>query len=205
MDETTAFAAAQRQYSQAFNNFTAAATSNGNFVSHLDPNLNTLENGIAFTNQFTPQLDSSHGQTITMANSFPESTERTPAQYPRLRSQAMSTAQEQQRQAQQGQPGGQQFNIVAPSIQIPNEAFAQRSAVQSTPNGRKSASIDEHGSSGAGKKEAGHFSGMKKILNPPDLVGWRQRLFDVEDTVIMSEEEYVTRRWHPARFLCRPF
>ena len=40
-------------------------------------------------------------------------------------------------------------------------------------------------------KVDGHFSGMKMIPNPPDLEKWRERLFNVDGTIILSEEESV--------------
>ncbi|KAM5470208.1 putative glutathione transferase [Microsporum audouinii] len=38
----------------------------------------------------------------------------------------------------------------------------------------------------------GHFKNMKSIPNPPDLQKWREKLFNVEDTIVMSEEEFQT-------------
>tara|TARA_R110002003_G_scaffold198_23_gene15586 strand:- start:26139 stop:26729 length:591 start_codon:yes stop_codon:yes gene_type:complete len=35
----------------------------------------------------------------------------------------------------------------------------------------------------------GQFQGLKLIADPPDLEAWRQRLFDVDDTMTLSEEE----------------
>jgi hypothetical protein len=40
-------------------------------------------------------------------------------------------------------------------------------------------------------KGDGHFSGMKMIPNPPELEKWREKLFNVEGTIILSEEESV--------------
>lgn len=37
----------------------------------------------------------------------------------------------------------------------------------------------------------GYFKNMKLIADPPDLDKWRERLFNVEDTIVLSEEEYV--------------
>lgn len=37
----------------------------------------------------------------------------------------------------------------------------------------------------------GHFSNMKLIPNPPDLQEWRQRLFDVDDLITLTEDQYV--------------
>ena len=38
---------------------------------------------------------------------------------------------------------------------------------------------------------AGQLQGMKLILDPPDLGYWRQKLFDVDETIILSEEQYA--------------
>jgi hypothetical protein len=35
----------------------------------------------------------------------------------------------------------------------------------------------------------GHFSNMKLIPNPPDLQQWREKLFGVDETIVLSEEE----------------
>ncbi|EDN03656.1 predicted protein [Histoplasma mississippiense (nom. inval.)] len=37
-----------------------------------------------------------------------------------------------------------------------------------------------------------YFKNMKLISNPPDLKRWRERLFNVEDTIVLSEEEFQT-------------
>ena len=35
----------------------------------------------------------------------------------------------------------------------------------------------------------GHFSNMKRVLDPPNLHGWRQKLFDVNETITLTEDE----------------
>ncbi|KAL1957818.1 hypothetical protein VTO42DRAFT_5536 [Malbranchea cinnamomea] len=42
------------------------------------------------------------------------------------------------------------------------------------------------------KQRESHFSNMKLIPNPPDLQKWREKLFNVEDTIVLSEEEFQT-------------
>ena len=37
----------------------------------------------------------------------------------------------------------------------------------------------------------GQFEGLKLISDPPDLQQWREKLFHVEDTITLTEEEYV--------------
>ena len=38
----------------------------------------------------------------------------------------------------------------------------------------------------------GQFKGLRLIPNPPDLDAWRQRLFDVDDTITLTEEQFQT-------------
>lgn len=38
-------------------------------------------------------------------------------------------------------------------------------------------------------KSDGQFEGLKLIPNPPDLECWRQRLFAVDEMVLLSEEQ----------------
>jgi len=35
----------------------------------------------------------------------------------------------------------------------------------------------------------GHFDNMKMVAEPPDLAAWRQRLFDVDETITLTEDE----------------
>ncbi|DAA75653.1 TPA_exp: Uncharacterized protein A8136_1375 [Trichophyton benhamiae CBS 112371] len=51
------------------------------------------------------------------------------------------------------------------------------------------ADMSQGGSSHASE---GHFKNMKCIPNPPDLQKWREKLFNVEDTIVLSEEEFQT-------------
>lgn len=43
----------------------------------------------------------------------------------------------------------------------------------------------------AGKSDV-HFGGMKMVPNPPDLQAWREKLFNVDETIILTEEQYVS-------------
>lgn len=40
-----------------------------------------------------------------------------------------------------------------------------------------------------GRKDPAHFQGMKKILDPPDLAVWRDKLFNVNETIYLTEDE----------------
>ncbi|KAL3455367.1 hypothetical protein BJX64DRAFT_295125 [Aspergillus heterothallicus] len=41
-------------------------------------------------------------------------------------------------------------------------------------------------------KEHGYLRDVASIIDPPDLEAWRERLFNVEDTIVMSEEQFRT-------------
>lgn len=36
----------------------------------------------------------------------------------------------------------------------------------------------------------GHFSNLKMVPDPPNLEEWRKRLFDLDDTITMTEDQY---------------
>lgn len=42
---------------------------------------------------------------------------------------------------------------------------------------------------GGTNQNDGHFKNMKLVADPPDLQKWREKLFNVEDTIVLSEEE----------------
>ena len=40
-------------------------------------------------------------------------------------------------------------------------------------------------------KSDGQFEGLKIIPHPPDLQAWRGRLFNVDDTIVLTEDQWV--------------
>lgn len=45
---------------------------------------------------------------------------------------------------------------------------------------------------GAGPN-SNHFGGLKLISEPPNLEAWREKLFNVDETITLTEEEYVAQ------------
>jgi hypothetical protein len=41
-----------------------------------------------------------------------------------------------------------------------------------------------------GGSTEGHFSNLKMVPNPPDLEHWRKKLFDVDELITMTEDQY---------------
>ncbi|KAL8933254.1 MAG: hypothetical protein Q9211_005883 [Gyalolechia sp. 1 TL-2023] len=83
---------------------------------------------------------------------------------------------------------GGQFGILTPHPQLPNQPQVHNEAL-----GRLQNEIDLRpvAMQGGGTTE-GHFSNMKIVPNPPDLEHWRKKLFEVEDTVTLTEDEFQT-------------
>ena len=64
-----------------------------------------------------------------------------------------------------------------PPVEDRESVAAPRSASKTTP--------------AKAKKESSHFEGLKMIPHPPDLEAWREKLFNVQGTLTLSEEEYA--------------
>ena len=149
-------------------------------ASHLDPNLDD-----AFSSQFTSQLDdSSNGQLLhpfgQQRNNQPNFQESNSPRFQEIRSNAGSLSQNSPKHAFHGQPG--QFGVLMPLSQpLPQQDAIDRMQREDT------ILLPEN----ATEKKEGHFSNMKCIPNPPNLEMWRERLFYVNETITMSEDEYV--------------
>jgi hypothetical protein len=37
----------------------------------------------------------------------------------------------------------------------------------------------------------GQFEGLRLLSDPPDLATWREKLFHVDDTITLTEDEYA--------------
>lgn len=99
----------------------------------------------------------------------------------------------QQQQQQQSGPSLQQtpsrypppppphgsFNVISPSHQHPHQPGPAVS-FQLTPN---------QDGSPAKEMGGGHFPGMKAILDPPNLQEWREKLFNVNEMITLTEDE----------------
>ena len=84
-------------------------------------------------------------------------------------------------------PGGQMFGVLTPHPQLPSPSRNHSEAL-----GRLQNEIDLRPQrfSDGGTTE-GHFKNLKMIPNPPNLEEWRAKLFDVDDTIMLTEDEYV--------------
>jgi len=54
-----------------------------------------------------------------------------------------------------------------------------------------SGSIHQPGNSGPPAISSSNFEGLKLVSNPPDLQQWREKLFNVDELIVLTENEYV--------------
>ncbi|KAF2833192.1 hypothetical protein CC86DRAFT_365150 [Ophiobolus disseminans] len=81
----------------------------------------------------------------------------------------------------QSPPRPVQRQALPPAPAIVNQQGPQRQQ----PHGDPSRDGDDGPSSG-------QFQGLKLVAEPPDLEAWRQKLFDVDDTITLNEDEFKT-------------
>lgn len=79
-----------------------------------------------------------------------------------------------------------QFGILTPHPQLPNQPQIHHEALGRLQNeiDLRPVAVQDGGTT------EGHFGNMKAVPNPPLLDAWRKKLFDVEDTITLTEEEY---------------
>ena len=82
---------------------------------------------------------------------------------------------------------GGQFGVLTPYPQLPTQPRSHNEALGQLQNeiDLRPKPITDGGTT------EGHFSNMKMIPNPPDLEEWRNKLFAVDDTITLTEDEYV--------------
>lgn len=80
---------------------------------------------------------------------------------------------------------GGQFGVLTPHLQVPTQPQLHHEAF-----GRLQNDIEMPPAAEApGERTGGHFSNLKMIPDPPDLDAWRERLFNVNDVVELTEDE----------------
>jgi len=190
MEEIPSFAAGPRHGLNPFPGFhnpPAQQQASVSFTSQLDPSLQALDSGDAFAQHFQAQLDNGHGQHLHVGNP-PYQAELAPPRFQELRS---HTAPPRRRQNPTVKQGGQ-FGVLTPTPQaqqIPQHSYLQHDALERIQ--QENGLLQLPGSLNGEEKKDGHFANMKAIPNPPNLQAWRERLFDVDETITLTEDEYV--------------
>ena len=170
MEDRTPFTSASRHITNPFLPFPQGGDpqANPNYASHhIDPNLQVLEA------QFAGQLGNGNAQQVQAGNAF-EQRNAPPPRFQEIRSQVAA-------------PLGGQFGMLTPHNHVPNHTYVQQPALDRIQH--ESEMVQERSASGPGKKDGGHFVGMKMVPDPPDLERWRERLFNVNETITMTEDE----------------
>lgn len=181
---TQPFAAGPRHSINPFPGFSPSQQANVGFTSQLDPSLQALDSGDAFARHFQAQLDNSHGQHLHVAD-HPYQNELPPA--PRFAELRSHTAPPRRRQNQTAKQGGQ-FGVLTPQAQqIPQHNYLQHPALDRIHQENGLLQLPETGN--VQEKKDGHFANMKSIPNPPNLQAWRERLFHVDETITLTEDE----------------
>ena len=89
------------------------------------------------------------------------------------------------RQQLSGEVTGGQFGVLSPHPQLLPQHLNHDEQL-----GRLQHELDLRPAQAEdGGNTSGHFSGMRMVPNPPNLEEWRKRLFDVDDTIDLTEEE----------------
>ncbi|MCJ1243749.1 hypothetical protein MMC30_000946 [Trapelia coarctata] len=172
----------------AFHSPPAQQQASVSFTSQLDPSLQALDSGDAFAQHFQAQLDNGHGQHLHVGNA-PYQADLAPPRVQELRS---HTAPPRRRQNPVAKQGGQ-FGVLTPTPhaqQIPPHSYLQHDDLERIQ--QENGLLQLPGSLNGEEKKNGHFANMKSIPNPPNLQAWRERLFDVDETITLTEDEFVT-------------
>lgn len=117
---------------------------------------------------------------------------RTGSSAPILQSEAFTQGrqyggrQRHSRPSQDDSSAGQHlFGALTPHPPLPSQPHSHDEAL-----GRLQGELDLRPQAGGdGATTGGHFGDRKPVPNPPDLDAWRQRLFDIDSTIAMTEDE----------------
>ena len=185
---TQPFAATPRHGLNPFYN-PQAQQNTPTFASQLDPGLQELDASDAFVQHFQTQLESSnHGQHLHVGNPYQGNP---PPRFQEIRSHATPPRRRQNQIAKQaGQFGVLTPQVPAPIAPGPQHDYLQHNALEGVQQGSALSQIYSGNGPGGQNKKEGHFPDMKVVLNPPNLEVWRDRLFHVDETITLSEDEY---------------
>jgi hypothetical protein len=89
---------------------------------------------------------------------------------------------------QHQQAVGGQFGMLTPGSQLVSQSHPQHSSIGRLQQDQDSFNTPE---SAAGGKGEGHLEGLKLVPNPPNLQEWREKLFNVNEIITLTEEECV--------------
>jgi hypothetical protein len=139
------------------------------FASQLDPSLQALDSSDAFAQHFHTQLGSNHGAHLQVGSPYQE--DEVPPQFQQLRSHPTPPRKRQKQVSQ--------FGVLTPTT--PHHNYLQQDGLDDM----------QQDNEALREEKTSHFGNLKSIPNPPDLQAWRERLFNVDKTITLSEDECV--------------
>lgn len=137
----------------------------------------------ALSQHFQPDLGGpSHTSNSQSSNAFEHSNH--PRHYAAHANGHPQTPQQRPRHTFQQHHGGQ-FGVLTPQAPLPSQLQVPHSSV-----GRlhQEPEFFQSPDQGGGKSD-GHFRDLKVIPYPPNLEEWREKLFNVNETITLTEEE----------------
>lgn len=86
------------------------------------------------------------------------------------------------------QHGGGQFGILTPGPPLPSQPAYRHDSIARLQHEQDSFQTPENPH---GTNVGGHIENAKLVSNPPNLQEWRQKLFDVDEIITLTEDECV--------------
>ena len=154
---------------------------NPSINSHLDPHLQSLDDD-AFSAHFGTQLDqASNAHLLGAGNAFTQ-----PNDQPRFQEIRSHLSPPPPRRSKNNFQQAGQFGILMPRSQTSVRGSQQQNEHE---NMQRDDSLSQMPEQTGVEKQDGHFANMKMVPNPPDLDEWRKRLFEVNETITMTEDQ----------------
>ena len=157
----------------------------------IDPHLQDLDSGEVFAQHFRSQLaDPGHNQHLRDEDPFTRNI------VPRFQEVHSRATPPQPRHTRPAESVGGQFGILTPhaklsqNAQRPRNAYIHHNALDRIQ--RDYSEVQTAPPTDESRKKDGHFDNAKSIPNPPNLLAWRERLFEVDETITLSEDEYAS-------------
>ncbi|MCJ1288441.1 hypothetical protein MMC26_007798 [Xylographa opegraphella] len=150
----------------------------------LDPHLQDLDSGEVFAQHFRNQFtDPGHNQHLRDGDLFNRNV------IPRFQEVRSHTIPPHPRHTHPVELVGQ-FAQLPLNAQRPQNAYLHNNTLDRIQRDRSE--VQPAQSANEPRKADGHFENTKIIPNPPDLLAWRERLFDVDEIITLSEDDFLT-------------
>ncbi|MCJ1470792.1 hypothetical protein MMC07_009439 [Pseudocyphellaria aurata] len=131
---------------------------------------------------FNPHIDSHHQlQHLQQRNAYEQSPP--PSRFHEVRNHVPSNTQ----QNNVFNRGGE-FGVLTPHPQLPSQPQNHQEALGRLQNEIDLRPVPIHD----GGTTEGHFSNLKMVPDPPNLEEWRKRLFNVDEMITLTEDEFQT-------------